>query len=45
MKREELNSTQTETNRLNVPAIIACVVIALGIIALVIRRRRKEAKN
>lgn len=45
MKREELNSTQTETNRLNIPAIIACVVIALGIIALVIRRRRKEAKN
>ncbi|MDE7143030.1 MAG: hypothetical protein K2O33_09105, partial [Muribaculaceae bacterium] len=45
MKREELNQTQTETNRLSVPAIAASVVIALAIIFLIIRRRRKEARN
>ncbi len=45
MKREELNSTQTQTNRLSAVAVAAAVVIALGVIFLVIRRRRKEASN
>ncbi len=43
MKREELNSVQTETTTLDAAVVTASVTAALAIIVLVIRRRRREA--
>ena len=45
MKREELNNTETTTNRINGLIVAVCVVLALIIMVVVIRRRRKNAEK
>lgn len=40
MKREELNSTDSAINKISGVAVGVAVVIALAVIALIIRRRK-----
>ncbi len=42
MQKEELNQTQTTTNRINGILVGAGVVIVLCVFALIIRRRRRK---
>ncbi|MDE6546019.1 MAG: hypothetical protein K2L63_07965, partial [Paramuribaculum sp.] len=42
MKRDELNATETETNRINGIIVAAIVVVVIIGLAALIRRRRKH---
>ena len=43
MKREEVNSTDTEVNRINGILVGAGVIVAIAVFVAVIRRRRKNS--